>query len=85
MVGSSRLFEFEMRNPTVRALRDLLRTELDALPESITRRFYRQRQRPPKDRQGAIDETGRVGSGQVRPGAMLIAGRNPRTHADAEP
>ena len=46
MVGNSRLFEFEMRNPTVRALRQLLRTELDALPESITRRFFRQRQRP---------------------------------------
>ena len=42
MVGSSRLFEFEMRNPTVRALRELLRTELDALPEATTRRFFRQ-------------------------------------------
>ena len=46
MVGNSRLFEFEMRNPTVRALRELLRTELDALPEPVTRRLFRQRQRP---------------------------------------
>ena len=46
MVGSTRLFEFEMRNPTVRVLRELLSTELDALPEAITMRFFRQRQRP---------------------------------------
>ena len=46
MVGSSRLFEFETRNPTVRVLRELLRTELEALPEATTRRFFRQRQRP---------------------------------------
>ena len=45
-VGNSRLFEFETRNPTVRVLRELLRTELDALPEAITRRFFRQRRRP---------------------------------------
>ena len=46
MVGGSRLFEFEMRNPTVRRLRELLRTELEALPEATTRRFFRQRRRP---------------------------------------
>ena len=46
MVGGSRLFEFQIRNPTVRRLRELLRTELDALPEATTRRFFRERRRP---------------------------------------
>ena len=46
MVGSSRVFEFNDRNPTVRALRELLRAELDALPERVTKLYFRQRQRP---------------------------------------
>lgn len=46
VVGGSRLFEFNTRNPTVRRLRDLLRAELDALPESITKSYFRQRRRP---------------------------------------
>lgn len=46
MVGSSRVFEFNERNPTVRALREFLRNELDQLPDDITKRYYRQRQRP---------------------------------------
>ena len=46
MVGSARVFEFNMRNPTVRALRNLLQEELDALPDSTVKRYYRQRQRP---------------------------------------
>ena len=46
MVGGSRVFEFETRNPTVRQLRELLRTELATLPEATTRAFYRERRRP---------------------------------------
>ena len=46
MVGGSRLFEFETRNPTVRRLQELLRAELDSLPDALTKRFFRQRRRP---------------------------------------
>ncbi len=46
MVGSSRVFEFNPRNPTVRHLREFLAEELTALPEDEVKAFYRQRQRP---------------------------------------
>ena len=45
-VGKTRVFEFNMRNPTVRNLRDFLEAELALLPESETQRYFRQRQRP---------------------------------------
>ena len=46
MVGRTRLFEFNTRNPSVRNLRTFLETELDLLPEEDVRAYYRQRQRP---------------------------------------
>ncbi|MEM8767713.1 MAG: ArsR family transcriptional regulator [Pseudomonadota bacterium] len=46
MVGTSRVFEFNERNPTVLALRSLLREELNVLPQQMTKRYFRQRQRP---------------------------------------
>jgi len=46
MVGSSRMFTFNQRNPTVRNLRRLLEGELEHLPKDITRTYFRQRQRP---------------------------------------
>lgn len=45
-VGRTRVFEFNMRNPTVRRLRELLVGELEALPEEEVKAYYRQRQRP---------------------------------------
>ena len=45
-IGKTRLFEFSMRNPTVRNLRAFLSAELELLPEEDIKRFYRQRQRP---------------------------------------
>ena len=45
-VGRTRLFEFNMRNPTVRDLRVFLASELEAMPEAEVKAFYRQRQRP---------------------------------------
>jgi hypothetical protein len=46
MVGRTRLFEFNARNPTVRNLRDFLEAELDLIPEEEVKAYYRQRQRP---------------------------------------
>jgi predicted transcriptional regulator len=46
MVGRTRLFEFNTRNPTVRNLRDFLEAELELIPEEEARAYYRQRQRP---------------------------------------
>lgn len=46
MVGRTRVFEFNVRNPTVRNLREFLSAELELLPEEETKRYYRQRQRP---------------------------------------
>lgn len=46
MVGNTRLFEFNTRNPTVANLRRFLGAELDLLPEEQVRAYYRQRQRP---------------------------------------
>lgn len=45
-VGRTRVFEFNMRNPTVRNLRQFLQSELELLPESDVKRYFRQRQRP---------------------------------------
>ena len=46
MVGRTRLFEFNMRNPTVRNLRGFLEAELDLVPEEEVKAYYHQRQRP---------------------------------------
>ena len=46
LVGRTRLFEFNPRNPTAKHLRTFLADELSALPESITQRYFRERQRP---------------------------------------
>jgi sugar-specific transcriptional regulator TrmB len=51
-VGRTRLFEFNMRNPTVRKLRDLLSAELDMMPAEEVRAYYRQRQRPRRTGKG---------------------------------
>ncbi|HEY3317760.1 MAG TPA: ArsR family transcriptional regulator [Coriobacteriia bacterium] len=45
-VGSSRVFEFNVRNPTVRNLRAFLEAEIELLPEDVLKTYYRQRQRP---------------------------------------
>ncbi|MDZ4065130.1 MAG: winged helix-turn-helix domain-containing protein [Coriobacteriia bacterium] len=45
-VGRSRVFEFNTRIPSVRNLRVFLASELDLLPESDVKAYYRQRQRP---------------------------------------
>jgi len=45
-IGRTRLFEFNMRNPTVRNLRSFLAAELALMPESEVKAYYRQRQRP---------------------------------------
>lgn len=45
-VGRTRVFEFNTRNPTVRNLREFLAAELELLPESDQKTYYRQRQRP---------------------------------------
>lgn len=45
-VGKTRVFEFNMRIPTVRNLRQFLSAELDGLPEADIKRYYRERQRP---------------------------------------
>lgn len=44
--GRTRLFEFNMRNPTVRNLRAFLAAELELMPEDEIQAYYRQRQRP---------------------------------------
>ena len=46
MVGRSRVFQFNDRNPTARNAREFLRAEIDLLPENDVRRYFRQRQRP---------------------------------------
>lgn len=46
MIGRTRVFYFNERNPTVRNLRVFLREELDLLPKAELRKYYRQRQRP---------------------------------------
>lgn len=46
MIGRTRVFYFNERNPTVKNLRAFLREELDLLPKSELRQYFRQRQRP---------------------------------------
>ena len=46
MVGNSRQFEFNPRNPTVKNLRGFLEAELEQLPEAELEAFYRERRRP---------------------------------------
>lgn len=46
MVGSSRIFTFNERNPTVQNLRMFLSLELAQLPKKYTSAYFRQRQRP---------------------------------------
>jgi DNA-binding transcriptional ArsR family regulator len=46
MVGRSRIFTWNPRNPTVRNLREFLEAELGLLPDDVTRRYFRERQRP---------------------------------------
>lgn len=45
-VGRTRVFEFNPRNPTAKRLREFLDAELKALPEDITKKYFRERQRP---------------------------------------
>jgi len=46
MVGRSRVFTWNPRNPTVKNLRDFLEAELGLLSNDITKRYFRERQRP---------------------------------------
>jgi len=46
MVGRSRIFTFNERNPTVKNLRQFLALELDLLPKKYVADYFRQRQRP---------------------------------------
>lgn len=46
MVGRTRVYTFNDRNPTVRNLREFLSLELELLPKKYTAEYYRQRQRP---------------------------------------
>lgn len=46
MVGNSRVFEFNGRNPSVGNLRTFLAAELELLPDAEIREYYRERQRP---------------------------------------
>jgi len=45
-VGRTRVFEINPRNPTARHLRTFLSQELEALPDSLVKRYFRERQRP---------------------------------------
>jgi len=45
MVGSSRIFKFNERNPTVRNLREFLSKELEMIPKKNQIEYFRQRQR----------------------------------------
>ncbi len=46
MVGRSRVFQFNERNPTARNLRVFLREEVELLPRDEVKQHFRQRQRP---------------------------------------
>ncbi len=46
LAGTTRVFEFNMRSPSVRNLRAFLEEELDLLPDEEVKTYYRQRQRP---------------------------------------
>lgn len=45
-VGRTRVFEFNPRTPTVKHLRKFLAEELESLPASLTKQYFRHRQRP---------------------------------------
>lgn len=45
-VGRTRVFEFNPRDPTVRNLRQFLSEELRLIPESLVKKYFRERQRP---------------------------------------
>ena len=45
-VGRTRVFEFNPRNPTSTRLRKFLAAELKALPDEITKKYFRERRRP---------------------------------------
>ena len=46
MVGRSRIFSWNPRNPTVRNLREFLEAELGLLSSDVTQRYFRERVRP---------------------------------------
>lgn len=46
MVGNTRVFTWNPRSATVKDLRKFLEAELDRLPAELTKRYFRQRQRP---------------------------------------
>lgn len=46
MVGSSRIFKFNERNPTVKNLRLFVSRELESIPKKYQTEYFRQRQRP---------------------------------------
>ncbi len=46
MVGNTRVFTWNPRSATVKELRKFLETELDRLPDDLTKQYFRQRQRP---------------------------------------
>jgi hypothetical protein len=47
MVGNSRMYTWNPRDPALNGLKDLLRQTLEAgIPEATLRRYFRQRQRP---------------------------------------
>ena len=46
LVGRSRVFTFNDRNPTVRHLRTFLESELEILPREDTLRYFRERSQP---------------------------------------
>ena len=45
-VGNTRVFTWNPRSATVSDLRAFLETELERLPSDVTKRYFRQRQRP---------------------------------------
>lgn len=46
LMGNSRMFSFNDRNPTVRNLKVFLENELGNLPPETTKAYFRQRRRP---------------------------------------
>ena len=46
LMGKTRVFTWNPRSPTVSELRKLLEAELARLPTEVTKRYFRQRQRP---------------------------------------
>jgi len=46
MVGNARVFTWNPRNATVKGLQKFLEAELEHLPANMTKKYFRQRQRP---------------------------------------